>query len=62
MQLYQNETLKQVYSCEFCELFKNTYLAQDLRTAGSETVRLFKNTFFYITLQVVAFDSSKVSG
>ena len=34
-------------SCEFCELFKNTYFVQDLWAAGFETlVRLFKNSFF----------------
>ena len=26
-----------MFSCEFCELFKNTYLTEDLQTAGSET-------------------------
>ena len=26
-----------MFSREFCELFKNTYFAEDLRTAGSET-------------------------
>ena len=37
--------LQQVFSCEFCQLFKNTYFVEDLRTAGSETqARLFKNT------------------
>ena len=31
------ETPTQVFSCEFCELFKNTYFVEDLWTAGSET-------------------------
>ena len=26
----------QVFSCEFCELFKNTYFKQHVRTAGSK--------------------------
>ena len=26
-----------MFSHEFCELFKNTYFVEDLRTAGSET-------------------------
>ena len=26
-----------MFSCEFCELFKNTYFEKDLRMAGSET-------------------------
>ena len=25
LQIYQKEILKQVYSCEFCEIFKNTF-------------------------------------
>ena len=33
------------FSCEFCQLFKNTHFVEDLWTAGSETpARLFKNT------------------
>ena len=26
-----------MFSCEFCELFKNTCFVEDLQTAGSET-------------------------
>ena len=29
---YLKETLTQVFSREFCELFKNTYFVEDLRT------------------------------
>ena len=47
-------------SCEFCELFKNTYFVQDLWAAGFETlVRLFKNSFFTEHLQWLLL---KVSG
>ena len=31
-------TPTQVLSCEFCELFKNTYFKEHLRTAGSKTL------------------------
>ena len=31
------ETPTQVFSCEFCQLFKNIYLIEDLQTVGSET-------------------------
>ena len=31
------ETLTHVFSCEFCELFRNTYFVKDLQTASSET-------------------------
>ena len=35
------ETLKQVFSRRFCELFKNNYFVEDLQTAVFETpVRL----------------------
>ena len=35
--LLLKETPKQVFSREFCELFKNTYFVQDLKTADSGT-------------------------
>ena len=33
--LYQNETLTQVFSCEYCEVFKDTCYEEHLRTATS---------------------------
>ena len=33
--LYLKETPTQVFSREFCELFKKIYFAEDLRTADS---------------------------
>ena len=35
-QLYSKETPKQVFSCEICKIFKNTYFAEHLRTAASD--------------------------
>ena len=32
LQLYQKDTPTQVFSCEYCEIFKNTYLEEHLRT------------------------------
>ena len=32
----QKETPTQVFSCEFCELIKNTYFVEGLQTASSE--------------------------
>ena len=32
----KKETLAQVYSCEFCETFKNTFFREHLRKAASE--------------------------
>ena len=33
--LFKKETPKHVFYCEFCEIFKNTYLDENLRTAAS---------------------------
>ena len=33
--LFKNETLVQVFSCEFCEIFKNTILTKQLRVTVS---------------------------
>ena len=35
MQLYLKETPAQVFSCEYCKIFKNTYFEEHLRTAAS---------------------------
>ena len=32
----KKETLAQVFSCEFCEILKNTYFTENLRTTASE--------------------------
>ena len=36
LQLYQKETPTQVFFCEYCEIFKNTYFEKHLRTTASE--------------------------
>ena len=33
----EKETPTQLFSCEFCELFKKTYFREHLRMAGSKT-------------------------
>ena len=40
----QKETPTQVFSCEFCELIKNTYFAEGLQTASSE-IRVRRSLF-----------------
>ena len=35
MQCFQKETLTQVFSCEYCEIFKDTYFEEHLRMATS---------------------------
>ena len=37
LNFFKKETPTQVFCCEFCELFRNTYFVKDLRTAGSKT-------------------------
>ena len=32
----KQETLTQVFSCEFCEIFKNTFFSEHLWTTASE--------------------------
>ena len=33
--LIKKEALAQVFSCEFCEISKNTFIAENLRTTAS---------------------------
>ena len=40
LQLYQKETPTQVFSCEICEIFKNTYFEEHLRTTTSAHILL----------------------
>ena len=52
-QLYLKETPTQVFSCEYCEIFKNTYFGEHLRTPAYLAYRIWtaNNTFpmiFYL--------------
>ena len=47
-QLYRKETPTQVFSCEICEVFKNTYFEEDLRTTASELIG--DTTLFHETI------------
>ena len=56
LQLYEKETLTQLFFREYCEIFKNTYFEKHLRTTASEDTptlmlsheifKIFKNTYF----------------
>ena len=35
LQFYEKETLTQVFFCEYCKIFKNTYFEEHLRTVAS---------------------------
>ena len=39
------ETLAHVFSCEFCETFKNTFFIKYLQRTASECSYLYKNLF-----------------
>ena len=44
----KKETQTQVFSCEFCEIFKNTFFVEHLRTAASNHCQLiFVNIHFF---------------
>ena len=50
MQLYE-EWLQQVFSCEFCEIFKKIYFVEYLQTAACELHTFFtSDTFFHLSL------------
>ena len=38
---FKKQTLVQVFSCEFCEIFKNTYFEKQLRTTVSGSILKF---------------------
>ena len=40
LELYQKETLTQLLSCEICEIFKNAYFEDHLRTAASGYMKI----------------------
>ena len=39
------ETLAQVFSCEFCEIFKNTFFTEHLRTTTSIILKILSHVF-----------------
>ena len=61
-----------MYSCEFCEISKNTFSTEHLRTTASEKLQslrcstqvliceIFKNTFFYRTSLVAGSDCFRI--
>ena len=46
LQLYKKETLAQAFSCEFCDIFKNTFSYRTPSVAASE------NNHIYIYLKI----------
>ena len=50
LQLYRKETPAQVFSYEFCQIFKNTFIEEHLSTVASESFS------FYVSLNVFLHD------
>ena len=46
--LIKNETLGQVFPCEFCEIFQNTIFTEHLRTAASESFLALKIKILFL--------------
>ena len=44
--LFNKESLIQVFSCEFCEIFKNTFFTEHLRTTASEYLGVRESKYF----------------
>ena len=46
--LFKKETPTQMFSCEYCEIFKSTYFDEHLRTAASKEYKILivTNTCF----------------
>ena len=47
---FKKETLAQVLSCEFCEIFKNTFLTEHLWTTASESIAKY---YIFGSLEIV---------
>ena len=44
----KKETLAQVFSCEFCEISKNTYFTEHLRTTASTFLTFSSGNHFFV--------------
>ena len=44
----KKESLAQVFSCEFCEIFKNTFFTEHFRTIASATLTVFRESSFML--------------
>ena len=47
------KTPAQVFSCEFCEIFKNTFLTELLRMPASNSTKVLQTSLFQMTLYYV---------
>ena len=49
----KKETLAQVFSCEFCEISKNTFLTEHLWPAASENLAVSEDLHFNYVFQII---------
>ena len=47
------KTPAQVFSCEFCEIFKNTFLTELLRMPASNSTKVLQTSLFQMTLYYI---------
>ena len=47
------KTPAQVFSCEFCEIFKNTFLTELLRMPASNSTKVLRTSLFQMTLYYI---------
>ena len=55
LQLYQKESLAQVFFCEFCEISKNTFFTEYVWKTASERITIYLSTLPSYTVQVDAY-------
>ena len=54
VKLYHEDTLTQMFSCEYCNFFKNTYFEEDLRTPASEFLKVYlREILINLTILIV---------
>ena len=47
------KTPAQVFSCEFCEIFNNTFLTELLRMPASNSTKVLRTSLFQMTLYYI---------
>ena len=58
LQLYSKETPAQVFSWEYCQIFKNNYFEEHLWTAASESFSFYQ---FYVSLNVFLQEQNNIA-
>ena len=48
LQVYYKETPTQVFSCEYCEIFQNSYFEEHMQTTASDSYKASVNCWFLL--------------